>query len=114
MGKAIAAYEKDLQQYRDAVVAGERQAAKQQQEAQNWQHQVEVLRDRFSQGVQALRDRVVAAGFESVKACRSMQAAVGQIPELEPRSSRYRASWTRKKRPSAASTGPTWQQPARR
>ena len=83
LGKAIAAYEKDLQQYRDAVVAGERQAAKQQQEAQNWQHQVEVLRDRFSQGVQALRDRVVAAGFESVKACRAMQAAVGQIPELE-------------------------------
>lgn len=83
LGKAITAYEKDLQQYRDAVVAGERQAAKQQQEAQNWQHQVEVLRDRFSQGVQALRDRVVAAGFESVKACRAMQAAVGQIPELE-------------------------------
>ena len=83
MGKAITAYEKDLQQCRDAVVAGERQAAKQQQEAQNWQHQVEVLRDRFSQGVQALRDRVVAAGFESVKACRAMQAAVGQIPELE-------------------------------
>ena len=31
-----------------------------------------------------------------------------------PRSSRYRASWPRKKRPSAASPGPTWQQPARR
>ena len=33
--------------------------------------------------LKALRDRVVAAGFESVKACRAMQAAVGQIPELE-------------------------------
>ena len=83
LNRAIKVYEKDLQHCRDAVVAGERQAAKQQQEAQNWQHQVEVLRDRFSQGVQALRDRVLAAGFESVKACRAMQAAVPQIPELE-------------------------------
>ena len=83
LNRAIRVYEKDLQHCRDAVVAGERQAAKQQQEAQNWQHQVEVLRDRFSQGVQALRDRVLAAGFESVKACRAMQAAVPQIPELE-------------------------------
>ena len=83
LNRAIRAYEKDLQHCRDAVVTGERQAAKQQQEAQNWQHQVEVLRDRFSQGVQALRDRVLAAGFESVKACRAMQAAVPQIPELE-------------------------------
>ena len=83
LNRAISAYEKDLQHYRDAVVAGERQAAKQQQEAQNWQEQVHSLRDRFSQGVQALRDRVLAAGFESVKACRAMQAAVLQIPELE-------------------------------
>ena len=83
LNRAIKVYEKDLQHCRDAVVAGERQAAKQQQEAQNWQHQVEVLRDRFSQGVQALRDRVLAAGFESVKSCRAMQAAVPQIPELE-------------------------------
>lgn len=35
------------------------------------------------ESVQALRDRVLAAGFESVKACRAMQAAVPQIPELE-------------------------------
>ena len=83
LNRAIRVYEKDLQHCRDAVVAGERQAAKQQQEAQNWQHQVEVLRDRFSQSVQALRDRVLAAGFESVKACRAMQAAVPQIPGLE-------------------------------
>ena len=83
LNRAISAYEKDLQHYRDAVVAGERQAAKQQQEAQNWQEQVHSLRDRFSQGVQALRDRVLAAGFESVKACRAMLAAVLQIPELE-------------------------------
>lgn len=72
LNRAISAYEKDLQHYRDAVVAGERQAAKQQQEAQNWQEQVH-----------SLRDRVLAAGFESVKACRAMQAAVPQIPELE-------------------------------
>lgn len=76
-------YEKDLQHYRDAVVAGERQAASQQQEAQNWKQQVESLRDRFSQGVLALRERVLDAGFESVKACRKQQAAVCQIPELE-------------------------------
>lgn len=89
LSRAISSYEKDLQHYRDAVVAGERQAARQQQEAQHCRQQVDSLRERFSQGVQALRDRVLAAGFESVKACWAMQAAVPQIPELEEAVRRY-------------------------
>lgn len=82
-------YEKDLQRCRDAVVRGERQAARQQQEAVNWQKQVLSLRDRFSAGVQALRQRVLADGFESVKACRQMQAQVPGIPVLEEEVRQY-------------------------
>mgnify|MGYP002227164494 CR=1 FL=1 len=71
-----------MQHCRDAVVAGERQAAKQQQEAQNWQHQVEVLRDRFSQ---ASRPCGTASWPPALKASRlpGHAAAVPQIPELE-------------------------------
>lgn len=77
------AYEEDLQKSRDHLVSCERQGAQRQEEARSLTQQVLTLRSRFKQDYNELGQRVLAAGFASVRACRDMQPSVKDIPVLE-------------------------------
>lgn len=76
-------YEAALQKSRDHLVSCERQGAQRQEEARNLTQQVLTLRSRFKQDYNELGQRVLAAGFASVRACRDMQSSVKDIPILE-------------------------------
>lgn len=76
-------YEEALQKSRDHLVSCERQGAQRQEEARSLTQQVLTLRSRFKQDYNDLGQRVLAAGFASVRACRDMQPSVKDIPVLE-------------------------------
>ena len=89
LSQQIRAYETNLQQSREQLVRCERQGAQRQEEAKNLTRQVLTLRDRFKQDYHDLGQRVAAAGFASVRACRDMQAEVKNIPNLEAEVRQY-------------------------
>ena len=84
-------YEEALQKSRAHLVSCERQGAQRQEEAKNLDQQLDTLRARFKQEQEALKERVLAAGFESVKVCRALQPAVKDIPVLEAEVRQYEA-----------------------
>lgn len=85
----LKAYEEDLQKSRDHLVSCERQGAQRQEEARSLTQQVLTLRSRFKQDYNDLGQRVLAAGFASVRACRDMQPSVKDIPVLEAEVRQY-------------------------
>ena len=82
-------YEEQLQKSRDQLLTCERQGAQRQEEVRNLTQQVLTLRARFKQAYNDLGQRVTAAGFASVRACRDMQASVKDIPVLEAEVRQY-------------------------
>ncbi|MCQ5210567.1 MAG: SMC family ATPase [Megasphaera massiliensis] len=82
-------YEEALQKSRDHLVSCERQGAQRQEEARSLTQQVLTLRSRFKQDYNDLGQRVLAAGFASVRACRDMQPSVKDIPVLEAEVRQY-------------------------
>lgn len=91
LAQQITAYEADLQKSRENLVSCERQGAQRQEEARNLTQQVLTLRERFKQDYNDLGQRVLAAGFASVRACRAMQSSVKDIPVLEGEVRQYEA-----------------------
>jgi exonuclease SbcC len=78
--KEIKAYEEGLAKSRQDSVEAERRCARWNGQEKELARQVKELRRQYTDSMEALKERVVAAGFTSVNHCRNMQAA---IPKLE-------------------------------
>lgn len=87
--KAIEAYEKAVETMRQQVQSKETELARWQEQAALWQGQVEQLRKDYQDGVAALRERVLAAGFSSVKDCRKAQQDVPKIDAVQAEVTAY-------------------------
>lgn len=87
----VAAYEKQRVALQQKLVTAEREKTQTQEQAASWHQQAETLRQRFYDGTQALRQRALDAGFDSVKKLRAKQPFISQIPVLEKEITAYEA-----------------------
>lgn len=73
-------YDGAVEKARQDLTAAATTAARYEEQVKSWHDQVTQLRTEYKQGVAALQDRVHAAGFSTVGACRKMQQ---DIPKLD-------------------------------
>jgi exonuclease SbcC len=81
--KAIQEYDANLIKTRQVVVEAERSSARLKGIEKELNRQVEDLRHQYTTSIEALKERVVAAGFASVTECRKIQSDIPRLGEIQ-------------------------------
>jgi exonuclease SbcC len=94
--QAIEALQKQGEEYAKALKAAgvklraaEKEDTRWQEQIILWAAQTEQLRKQYSDETAALKERVLAAGFDSVRQCREMQHLVPTLPQEEKNLAAY-------------------------
>ncbi len=81
--KRIAAYDREVRDSRDQLSRAEKAQARWTEQVRILQQQVQELRQQYSDTMDAVKERVLAAGFSTVMECRTIQRQVPRLPEEE-------------------------------
>ena len=83
-------FEQARKMAQDGLRAAETENAKCQEKVRSLTEQVESFRQQYSAATAALKERVIAAGFGTVRECRDLQREVPKLPLIEKEVADYR------------------------
>lgn len=81
--KKIQTYEEGVVKSRQDSIEAERRCARWNGQEKELAFQVKELRRQYTDSMEALKERVMAAGFTSVNHCRSMQADIPKLAKIQ-------------------------------